>query len=330
MPAGLDSLIDDIPAAAVLLRERAFPAPEPFAIRNRVLGELELGEPDSDAGNRFAPDSALVNYAWRAPHYLLGSTLQNPALGMPGPEGGPPVLKYAGISIQNRWCGLLFDNPQEDKVSAVCSTIEKTQSGRPQHPFWSVQHENVMILQRITPRSLKHPMGSYSTGRVGIRFYGGKPQKTEEDGWIFADNGKAFIGIKFLDGGYTWNKEDNSAMPAEFNHASDTSRILLHAGDVSSHGSFEQFRQMVRANRLSVSSDKVAYESEPGGDHLVMFLYDSRAPENFKLPHINNQPVDLRPSNTYQSPYLNGAFGSDKFTVIVGPVKHTFDFASSP
>ncbi len=127
------------------------------------------------------PNSALVNYAWRTPHYLLGSTLQNPA------------LDYAGISQQKRWCGLLFDDPSAATVGSIDTVIEKTASGRPQHSFWSVQHENVLILQRIANRK---DGGSYSTGKIRMRFEAPGLEIIDEDGWIFASNGKAFAGVK--------------------------------------------------------------------------------------------------------------------------------------
>ena len=72
-----------LPAAAIMLRFREFPAKEPFVIRNRALGELEHKK--DHGGQRFAADSALVNYAYRTPHYLLGSTLQDPTLTNPDP-----------------------------------------------------------------------------------------------------------------------------------------------------------------------------------------------------------------------------------------------------
>jgi len=42
---------------------------------------------------------------------------------------------------------------------------------------------------------------------------------------------------------------------------------------------------------------------------------------------INGKPVDLHPPMTYQSPYLNGAFGSDKINVTVGPLQRVLDFS---
>ncbi len=136
------------------------------------------------------------------------------------------------------------------------AVIEHDRGGRPQHPFWSVQHENVLILQRIAPDKL---MGSYSTGTVGIGFTGKALKKVEKDGWIFASNGKAFIGVKFLDGVYQWDQNHEVAIPAHFKAATDPSRILLHSGDIISDGTFEKFQATVLTNPLKVSANQVDY-----------------------------------------------------------------------
>lgn len=315
-----------LPPEAILLRKRTFPATEPFVIRNRVLGELETAKSEEQVGQRLAADSALVNYAYRTPHYLLGSTLQNPALTMPDAKTGEPTLKYAGISRQNRACGMLFDDPANSEIGAVYPVIEHGTGGRPQHSFWSVQHENVLILQRIAPlgRSL---LGSYHTDAVGIGFKAKALKMVEEAGWIFASNGKAFVGVKFLDGEYQWDRKRAVATPANFNKATDKSRILLHAGDIASHGSFDKFKADVLASRLNVTPDKADYRFGPTTNHLEVTLYEAKAPGRFTLPLINGKPVDLRPAKTYQSPYLNGDFGSDKINVAVGPVHRQLDFS---
>ena len=299
------------PLAAILLHKRAFPAEKPFVIRNRVLGKIAEG---AGKENRIAVDSSLVNYAYRTSHYLLGTTLQNPA------------FNYTGISRQNRTCGLLFDDPTASKISQVHVLAEHTGGGRSQHSFWSVQHESALLVQRIA-RYGKNPHGSYNTGKLGIRFEGAELEKTEEEGWIFASNGKAFVGLKFLDGPYEWNADKTVANPA--NHAGDpdTTRILLQAGDISSHGDFAKFREAVRAHPLNVTVEKVDYRF--GENRIEMSRYDALSPQTFALPLINGQPVDLHPAAVYESPYLNGKTGGDKFTVNVGPLERVFDFSRS-
>lgn len=315
-----------LPPEAIFLRKRAFPAAEPFVIRNRVLGELETAKSEEEVGQRLAADSALVNYAYRTPHYLLGSTLQNPALAMPDPQGGL-TLKYSGISRQKRACGMLFDDPASKEICAVSPEIGHGGGGRPQHSFWSVQHENVLILQRIAPMG-RSTLGSYNTDAVGIGFEGKALTKVEEGGWIFASNGKAYVGVKFLDGGYQWDEKRAVATPANFKIATDKSRILLHAGDIASHGSFDQFKADMLACRLGVTPDKVDYRFGPAANHLEVTLYDAKTIDRFIPPLINGKPADLRPVATYQSPYLNGAFGSDRITVTVGPNHRQLDFSN--
>ena len=315
-----------LPPEAILLRKQTCPATEPFVIRNRVLGELDSAKPGDEAGQRLAADSALVNYAYRTPHYLFGSTLQNPALSLRDSTNNTPTLKYSGISRQNRACGMLFDDPASKEICAVYPEIGHGSGGRPQHSFWSVQHENVLILQRIAPLG-RSTLGSYNTDAIGIGFEGKALKKVEESGWIFASNNKAFVGVKFLDGGYVWNEKRALATPANFNKATDTSRILLHAGDLASHGSFEKFKADVLVSRLSVTPDKVDYQLGPATNHLEVTRYDAKTHDRFSLPLINGDPVDLRPAKTYQSPYLNGDFGSDTFSVSVGPIKRLLDFS---
>ena len=312
-----------LPAEAILLRYRIFPAAKPFVIRNRVLGELE----GAHSENRLAADSALVNYAYRTPHYLLGSTLQNPALVMTHPVSGALMMKYSPISRQKRACGMLFDDPSSSEICAVYPEVGHGVGGRPSNSFWSIQHEKVLILQRIAPLA-RSDLGSYNTEAVGICFDGKALKKEEESGWIFADNGKAFVGVKFLDGEYVWDEKHVLATPANFNKASDTSRILLHAGDIASHGSFEKFKADVLASRLRVTPDKVDYQFDRAANHIEMTLYDAQSPGRFTLPLINGRPVDLHPAKTYESPYLNADFGSDKISVSIGPMKNVIDFSS--
>lgn len=334
-----------LPAAAVLLRTAAFPAAAPFVIANRVLGELaEL--PATENGNaRHAADSALVNYAYRTPHYLLGCTLQNPALSMPSPDTGEPVLKYAGISRQNRWSGMLFcardaqtvadaarPKRADDGISAIYPEIEKTRGGRPQHPHWSFQHENVLFLQRIAPQKPENPMrmGSYSTGRMSLRFHGGNLEKVEEGGWIFAGDGQTFAGVKFLDGGHVWDDSGELAGPVDYDRFLSTTRVLIHAGDTDAFPSFAAFRAAVLANPLTVERDRIQYQSAATGPRLECFRYDANAPEAFTLPRIGGRAIDLKPNWTYHSPYLNGRFGDGRISVTAGPVRQVYDFDIRP
>ena len=363
-----------LPAAAILLRTIEFPTQKPFLITNRVLGEIAPASTE-DSG-RLVEDSALVNYAWRSPHYLLGCTLQNPSLSYPDPETGKSVLKYLGISRQQRFGSMLFDDPDArhpvipankmraaNEMCAIYPKVKQTRGGRSQHSYWAFQHRNVQLLQRIG--SQRDGVGSYSTGYLSVRFHGKKLAILEKGGWIFSSNGKAFAGVKFLDHKWHWGeinndaiildgKQEEEAVPFNWetvkNQAADpvddlvddetrirvackdsqcTSRILIHAGDIDTYGSFEEFMSAVLANPLTVKPDKVEYQLGSEGPLLEVFRYDINKPASFTLPRTGGQTVDIRPKSTYSSPYLNGKFGSDRITITVGPIKQVYDFGKS-
>ncbi|MEO0587095.1 MAG: hypothetical protein AAF078_05595, partial [Planctomycetota bacterium] len=310
-----------------------------FLITNRVPGEMAPARRVHDGDDDhvfYAADSALVNYVYRTPHYILGSTLQNPGLAMRNPETGKSVLRYSGVSRQNRWSGLLFEGagpgasaentpskPGRNEVFAIYPVVEKTRGGRPQHPHWSFQHEDVLFMQRIAPQ--RGGMGSYGTGRMSIRFHGNGLEKTEEGGWIFATNGKAFAAVKFIDGGHVWDESGEVASPAEF-EAGSTSRFLIHAGDVDADGSFDAFRAAILANPLDVNRHRVTYRPSSSGAALEVTRYDVNRRDLFRLPRVDGEPVDLRPDWTYRGPYLNGRFGEPTVRVTVGPIDAAYDF----
>lgn len=201
--------------------------------------------------------------------------------------------------------------------------VEKTRGGRPQHPHWSFQHKNVLFMQRITPQ--RGGMGSYSTGRMSIRFHGHGLQKIEKDGWIFASNGKAFVAVKFLDGNYSWGKTAEVAHPANFESGQAT-RFLLHAGDSASFRSLDAFQATVLDNPLTVERDRVEYLPDSNAPRLECFRYVVDRFREFKLPRVDGEPIDLRPDWTYKSPYLNGRFGDDRIRVTVGLIQRVYDF----
>ena len=115
-------------------------------------------------------------------------------------------------------------------------------------------------------------------------------------------------------------------------HAADASKanILLHAGDLSSHGWFARFREILRACPLVVAADKGECRFGEGRQHIAMFRYDLAARKSFSQPRINGTPIDLHPAAVYQSPFLNGVSNSSRITVTLGPVRQILDFASQP
>jgi hypothetical protein len=327
-----------MPAAAIVLHKLEFPAAEPFEIINRTLGELDEVEYERDEDTRqaYVLDGSLVNYAYRTPHYLMGGHLQNPALSMDSFTSDHKQLKYSGISAQLRWSGLFFDHPDTrapnlgnlnsrnpDEMCAIYPEIEKTGKGRPSHSFWGIQKKGVMLLQRIPNRPQR--MGSYNTGRISIRLHGKRLGKTEEDGWIFASDGKAFAAVRFLDGDYEWDSKGELATPKTHDRDS-TSRYLIHAGDIGSYKDFGDFKSKIKGNDLVIDDDKISYVAESDGVSLTMFVYTPERHQDFRMPLIDGKAPDLNPEWTFNSPYVNSAFEEKTVKVTVGPIQELYDF----
>jgi hypothetical protein len=239
-----------------------------------------------------------------------------------------PRIHYAEISTQKQACGMLFDEPGSSEICSVHTVIGHGPGGRAVRSYWSVQHQNVLLLQRIPPVGKTFP-GSYNTDAIGIGFDGRALQKVEKDGWIFASNGKAFVGVKFLDGGYQWNEKRTLATPSNFNKATDKSRILLIAGDLTTGEAFEKFQASVLSNPLRITPEAVSYEFGLNRERIEMTAYDPRKTDEFTLPCINGKPIDLHPDAAYQSPYLNGNCKGEQFTLTVGPIQRVLDFSGS-
>lgn len=327
-----------LPAAAILLRKRAFPAEKAFLIRNRVLGEYgEYGKDPKDGKQSLSADSALLNYAYRSPHFLLGSTWQNPALHHKAADRSGDVLKYSGISRQNRWCGILFDHPiarqtkipsknhrAHDELCAIFPEIKRTRGGRPQHPHWSFQHKEVLLMQRIDKLE---GMGSYSTGQMSIRFHGFRLEKVERDGWIFASNEVAYAAVKFIDSGYQWDSSGELASPKEGNGTPSSTRVILHAGDCDQYPSFTAFQESILENQLEIKTNQIIYQYGKDMTRIDWWRYDPHNFKRFKLPRVNQQKINLRPDWTFDSPFMKSQFQKDEVHINVGPIRQVYNFS---
>jgi hypothetical protein len=282
-----------VPDEAIILRKLESPK-EPFLISNRVPGELQERSGDYVY---FKPDSALINYAYKTPNYTLGSTLQDPR------------IRYAKISSQKRWSGMLLHNPGVDLVSAVYPFPEE-KGNRPEYAYWNFQYKNIMILQKM-------PM-AYATGDMRVQFTVGLAT-IERDGWVFAHNetfmGNAYVAVRPAYDGYTWNSRKDMIILRN-----QWAPIIFHAGDVDEFGSFDNFVEQVLAGDLNADSRGNKFEYKGPNQPKITFY------TNYKLPDVDGKSIDLRPLHCYTSPYMNSEWGSNKIIVQVGPYNTIYDF----
>jgi HEAT repeat protein len=288
------------PAVAVLLRNFEQYPPQPIIIANRRLGEVRAeradaadeAEPAAAAGNDddapvptnqgHAADSNAVNYIWKSRHYMLGSMLRHPKTVM------------SILYNQRPWNGIVFANGKGLFPACPWST-----------PYFSYQHENVLILQR--DRTDKEAMSVFISPEL---------EKTEENGWVFINAGDAYAGIKILTGGHTWAKGKFLCLVPNV----QTSPILIQGGDKNAFGSFANFKAAVQTNTLTFSDNKVEY-SGPKQPRIEFFTESTG-----QAPEVNGKPFRPDATLVYSSPYMQRKAGESIVTVTVGGKRVVYDF----
>jgi hypothetical protein len=277
-----------------------------YEVTQRRLGLVKT------TANGFWPmntTDGLVRYSYCTPKFIMGS-IHCPSLAQD---------KWAGISCQNRWMGVIFPDDPDARIVAQCQPSPTTQKYI-YNQDWAVQSKGAMIVQRLTQNKYAGNL------RVWVSDMGMKTP-VEKDGWIFAStsNGTAYTAIKFIGGSYTvetvnelyngntiwsghWYKEVTANTP-----------VLIETDLAKNYSSFTDFQTKVMALELSESS-KVVTHTTLYGDKLTFYADYS------KMPQINGTTVTTTPSQVMASPFVNSTFDSGVYTISKGTRTLTLDF----
>jgi hypothetical protein len=297
------------PAIAVVLR-LSKGAVKPYVIYNRLPGETrkELPAPS------YARDSRLINYVYRTPGYSLGCALLN------------PNLTYHPSSDQQRASTLLFQSGQWvfPTQKNIPSTVASGRSGK---AFWSIQHENVMMLQQFGDSERVEEMQVLFSGSLKI---------IDREGWIFAAAGSGYAAVRFIDPaagaaatGYKWDTDykPHWTIKEEQRMAGPTGKflpILIHAGDPERDGSFEQFQKTVLAGKITIDQAKYRIDYRPKDGAVITWFYNQNA-KPLELALVNGEPPNFSPALVYDGPFMKAKFGDKKVYVGAGPFRAVYD-----
>lgn len=299
------------PAIAVVLH-RAKGAVKPYAIVNRVPGEMTRKDILEAQNNR---DSRLINYVYRTPGYSLGCSLMN------------PNLTYKPNSNQERMSSLLFQSGQY--IYVMAKNLPTTQnSGRSGKAYWSIQHENMMMLQQFVDSGHVEAVALFFSGGLNI---------VEREGWIFASAESGYAAVRYIDpsagaadASYKWDADfkPRGAMPKDLRRMVPTGTflpILIHAGDPDWDGSFEQFQKTVLAGKITIDPAKSRIEYRPKEGAAITWCYNQKA-KPLELALVNGQPPNLSPALLFDGPFMKAKFGDPKIYVGAGPFRAVYDF----
>ena len=252
------------------------------------------GSKNSEPEERcIAPNGGdLLRYTYCTPDFVLGTSMV-PAL---------PLDAWTPISSQNRWEGVIFAGNPTARV------FPQTQANDGKHAYnasWSVQSKGVMIAQRLKT----------SKGAKGQRvWFDASLKRVEQDGWVFAEAPQAYAAVRVVDGGSRWEELAQKSKKIKAGGVwlrceNEYSPVIIDVARKSDYPDFTAFQKAILANALTWKDKKLDYRSDLYKTQLTLFADYS------KPPQVNGVPINYSPAKCYDSPFIQGDWGSGVVTI---------------
>jgi hypothetical protein len=247
-----------------------------------------IPRPEGLAADTYALDpdfGGLAKYTYATPDFIMGATML-PAR---------PCEDWSAISSQNRWDGVVFAGAPDSRLAirGMSSPTHKTYNLN-----WSVQHKGVFISQKLK---------TAKRGPAGFRvWFSADLKPVERDGWVFCEAPRAYAAVKVLRGAWDWQPAaDYDEAPGQWLCCADEySPVLIEVARPDDADSFAAFQDGILGNPLALDGDTVRYHSARYATNLSFFADYSRVPE------INGQPVDFRPPEVFNCPFIRSQWDS--------------------
>lgn len=263
------------------------PTAQPPALSNHAYNPI-----DPDGGS-------LLRYTWSTPDFVAGMTQVEPR----------PWQDWLGVSSQNRWNGVVFGGHDTARIFT-----QRPYPGNNKSVYneeWGVQHQGVMVLQRLT-------QARSATGQM--IWFDFSLRREEQDGWIFVEAPDAFAAVRVVQGGWEWqpdtleqHRNGSDLTVGEWAVLNDQfSPIIMEVARKRDYVDFDAFKSEILGNGLAWDGTRLDYSSAGYETTLTHFADESA------LPQIDGVPLDFTPTKAYESPYLQGDFGSGAIVIDYG------------
>ncbi|MCA9744359.1 hypothetical protein KC734_22660 [candidate division KSB1 bacterium] len=268
-------------------------------------------------------ESRFVRYSWVTPDYILGCQMDHPA------------AVHSHLSVQARWLGLTFKGENGPRVYPTDAVKIPGGTYRSEGGYCrSVQHENVMLVQQsrrwfqVNPEW--YPAKIIADKDFGIYFGDNHDRLLEKDGWIFVENGDAFLAVRVVEGeyaqGWTIGQTDSTSgltselIEESYTWSPDKKMIFLHdkyAGMIFEasrrvhHKTLEDFMADILDNELILEKTVVP------GFHILRYkgcgpnakeLYFNLA--NNEISMIGGKRINFAPDMLFDSPFIQSKYNS--------------------
>ena len=321
-----------------------------YAYRSRTPGEEPVVAPRPSGMERTLwceTDSRLLRYSWVTPSYILGTQMDH------------PLAVHSHLSHAGRAHGLIFATSSRAMVfprDVVALPNGEWRMGADAF-FRSLQHGPVLITQQsrgftsVSPEWF--PMTSNDSKPYGVYFSPGLSRVEEENGWVFVEEGNAYVAVRIVSGVYqvsidadSDNKEwlhyeateslEEPLDPMPYCWNSDRtilrlkdrhSPIILEAAQRVEFPTLADFKRHIHGNALKLLKTTVP------GWYRVSYTsrghrYDFNASNN-EVPTVDGSPIDYAPARTFDSPWIQADYRTGVVEINDGRTRLTLDFPKS-
>jgi hypothetical protein len=248
----------------------------------------------------------ILRYSYCGPAFIMGTPM----------TAARPLEDWAAISAQNRWQGAIFAGGHDARIVPI---VRPKDNRRALNAQWSVQSKGSLITQK-----LKHHKGGAEM--IVWMSKKGLSAPEEEGGVVFVEAKGAYAAIRVAKGGFKWMTgkfktdrfiPENSTMILNEEYAP----VILEVMAKSDVSSFDAFKAMVKACRISMNGPVLEYKTTYG----EQLTFDTSTRE---VPTINGHSVNYAPKKVFESPFLNANWNSGVVTITKGNRKKVLNFES--
>jgi hypothetical protein len=257
-------------------------------------------------------EARFVRYSWITPDYIMGCQMDHPA------------AVHSHLSVQARWLGITFKGENGPRIYPTDAAVD-TSGWTNEHALCrAVQHENVMLVQQSRRFSQVNPDWFPTKSMIGNDYgiyIGDKHDRlVERGGWIFVENGDAFVAVRVVIGNdrvpglhgeaiedsYTWS-EDKKTIQFKDKYAGmifETSRQIHHR-------TLEAFMDDVLDNPLVLDKTVVAGFNilrYRGCGENALEMYFNLA--NNEISMVDGERIDYSPDMLFDSPFIKSKYKS--------------------
>ena len=229
-------------------------------------------------------EGGVLRYTYATPDFVMGTSMVEPR----------SHEQWSAISSQNRWDGVIFAGHPDARIFAQPL---KPKRGSVYNSHWSIQHKGVLILQKL--RTHRHAHGQ----RI---WFSAALTRSEAGGWVFAEAPSAYAACCVTAGATRWEDASKAdAAPGAWLVCEDPfAAIILEVvrrGDVAD---LAAFKASIAGSPVTLERGTLRYRSQVYRDAFIFYT------DSDKMPEFNGQPVDMRPSKVYDSPYIESEWDS--------------------